>query len=63
MKLNSTYKANDLKFLENGGQMGDLIREMDWGNTSLGHIGNWPVTYYLSHYFAFILSYVSLLGR
>ncbi|MDL5512782.1 PAS domain S-box protein [Arenibacter sp. M-2] len=44
MKLNSTYKANDLKFLENGGQMGDLIREMDWGNTSLGHIGNWPVS-------------------
>ena len=44
MKLNSTHKANNLLFLENSGQMGKLIREMDWDNTNLGPISNWPVS-------------------
>ena len=44
MKLNSAHKANNLSFLENSGQMGMLIREMDWDNSSLGPIENWPVS-------------------
>ncbi|MCK0135235.1 PAS domain S-box protein [Arenibacter sp. S6351L] len=44
MKLNSTHKANNLSFLENSGHMGELIREMDWNNSSLGPISNWPVS-------------------
>jgi PAS domain S-box-containing protein len=44
MKLNFTHKANSLLFLEKSGQMGELIKEMDWDNTTLGPIGNWPVS-------------------
>mgnify|MGYP003645082929 FL=1 len=44
MKLNSTHKTDELLFLKDGGQMAELIRVMDWGKTSLGQIGNWPLS-------------------
>ncbi len=31
-------------FLCGGGQMSELIRTIDWGNTSIGNIQNWPVS-------------------
>ena len=33
---------NELKFLEGGGVMGDLIRGFDWSKTILGSPGAWP---------------------
>ena len=44
MKLNSTHKTDELLFLKDGGQMAELIRVMDWEKTSLGQIGNWPLS-------------------
>ena len=44
MKLNPTHKANNLSFLENSGQMGEIIREMDWDKTTLGQISDWPIS-------------------
>jgi PAS domain S-box-containing protein len=34
--------ANDLYFLQGGGEMGELIRVTDWGKTPLGEPGTWP---------------------
>lgn len=33
---------NDIQFLSGGGQMGELIRSMDWSKTALGPVGQWP---------------------
>ena len=33
---------NSLAFLMGGGEMGSLIRSMDWSNTSLGPVAGWP---------------------
>ena len=33
---------NDEQFLSGGGQMGALIRSMDWSKTALGPISQWP---------------------
>ncbi|WP_183559142.1 PAS domain-containing protein [Mucilaginibacter sp. SP1R1] len=35
---------NNYKFLEGGGEMGALIREHDWSETSLGSPDQWPVS-------------------
>src|SRR5690349_8081196 len=32
----------DTEFLSGGGEMGRLIRDFDWGTTSLGPMGEWP---------------------
>jgi hypothetical protein len=34
--------ANDLYFLQGGGEMGELIRATDWSRTPLGEPGTWP---------------------
>jgi signal transduction histidine kinase len=34
--------ANPLAFLLGGGEMGSLIRAMDWSETSLGPVAEWP---------------------
>jgi PAS domain S-box-containing protein len=34
--------TSDIKFLHGGGEMGALIREMDWSLTPLGPVENWP---------------------
>ncbi|REA57394.1 diguanylate cyclase [Dyadobacter luteus] len=33
---------NDEQFLSGGGQMGELIRSMDWSTTALGPVSGWP---------------------
>jgi hypothetical protein len=33
---------HQLKFLNNGGEMGTLIREKDWSQTSVGNPATWP---------------------
>jgi PAS domain S-box-containing protein len=44
MKLSQRPEAdpNPLAFLLGGGEMGSLIRSMDWSGTSLGPVGQWP---------------------
>ncbi|MFW8595510.1 ATP-binding protein [Cribrihabitans neustonicus] len=37
-----TFDSCDASFLTGGGEMGKLIREMDWSATPLGPIGEWP---------------------
>ncbi|MFW8635330.1 ATP-binding protein [Cribrihabitans pelagius] len=37
-----TFDRCDASFLTGGGEMGKLIREMDWSATPLGPIGDWP---------------------
>ena len=34
--------CNPLAFLQGGGEMGSLIRSMDWSKTSLGPVAEWP---------------------
>src|SRR3954468_6482951 len=34
--------GKDHPFLEGGGEMGELIRSVDWSATSLGDPANWP---------------------
>ena len=38
----SASEKNSLYFLQNGGEMGKLIREKDWSKTTLGKPENWP---------------------
>ena len=38
----SVFINNNLYFLEKGGEMGQLIREKDWKETSLGSPESWP---------------------
>lgn len=33
---------NNAQFLAGGGEMGELIRSMDWSQTALGPVENWP---------------------
>jgi PAS domain S-box-containing protein len=40
----SSYENNSHYFLQNGGEMGKLIREKDWSKTSLGNPENWPTS-------------------
>lgn len=40
MKLNNTESKE--QFLSGGGEMGQLIRSMDWSTTALGPIESWP---------------------
>ncbi|MDQ7970688.1 MAG: HAMP domain-containing sensor histidine kinase, partial [Oxalicibacterium faecigallinarum] len=34
--------SNDLSWLSGGGEMGELIRSMDWSKTALGPLETWP---------------------
>ncbi len=34
--------SNDLNWLAGGGEMGELIRSMDWSKTPLGPLADWP---------------------
>ena len=34
--------ADDLSWLSGGGEMGQLIRSMDWSATALGPLQGWP---------------------
>ena len=34
--------ADDLGWLAGGGDMGELIRSMDWSTTPLGPVAGWP---------------------
>ena len=45
MNLLHDYVSSDagpLAFLAGGGEMGSLIRAMDWSKTSLGPVAGWP---------------------
>lgn len=45
--LHSKHSKNNSEtysFLDGGGEMGKLIAEMDWTNTSLGPISGWPAS-------------------
>ncbi|MBC7398815.1 MAG: PAS domain-containing protein [Mucilaginibacter sp.] len=33
---------SDYKFLQGGGEMGELIRSIDWSNTPIGAVDSWP---------------------
>ncbi|GAA6769829.1 hypothetical protein AAGS39_05670 [Flavobacterium sp. CGRL2] len=35
-------KEFENSFLKNGGELGTLVREMKWSNTSLGETESWP---------------------
>lgn len=37
-----TNTANDLRFLQGGGEMGERIRQFDWSGTTLGDPEYWP---------------------
>jgi PAS domain S-box-containing protein len=39
---NSFYSNEDLYFLSGGGEMGELIRKMNWEKTPLGNPNQWP---------------------
>jgi hypothetical protein len=36
------HSNNNFQFLFGGGEMGQLMRDKDWSNTSLGAVENWP---------------------
>ncbi|USX24889.1 ATP-binding protein [Oxalobacteraceae bacterium OTU3CINTB1] len=38
----ATESADDLSWLSGGGEMGQLIRSMDWSATALGPLSGWP---------------------
>lgn len=38
----SSLTGNDLNWLAGGGEMGELIRSMDWSKTPLGPLSDWP---------------------
>ena len=40
--MKKTPKATNLLFLDGGGEMGEIIRTMDWEKSALGDIGAWP---------------------
>ena len=40
--------VNDLKFLSHGGDMGELIRSINWADTSLGSPDVWPISLRIS---------------
>ena len=40
MNLNTCHQ--NISFLPNGGEMGELIRQKDWSNTSIGNPDTWP---------------------
>lgn len=44
MKDIHRMESNDHKFLEDGGECGELIKAIDWDNTSLGNIKTWPIS-------------------
>ena len=37
-----SFNSDPLAFLAGGGEMGSLIRSMDWSNTLLGPVAGWP---------------------
>jgi two-component system sensor histidine kinase VicK len=45
---------NDQIFLTGGGEMGELVRSLDWGETSLGHPASWPAS--LKNFTSLLLS-------
>ncbi len=40
--MNITAENENLQFLAEGGQMGELIRALDWSTTALGSPATWP---------------------
>jgi len=42
MKANSRIHHNNYPFLSGGGEMGELLRSLDWPATPLGPPANWP---------------------
>ncbi|TWR24705.1 response regulator [Mucilaginibacter pallidiroseus] len=40
--MNSILSESTEQFLSGGGEMGKLIRSMDWSTTALGPVENWP---------------------
>jgi hypothetical protein len=42
MTGSESAEKSTTEFLAGGGEMGRLIRSMDWSQTPLGPIGNWP---------------------
>jgi PAS domain S-box-containing protein len=42
------YNSKAYQFLQGGDEMGDLIRSINWGNTSLGSPDRWPVSLRIS---------------
>lgn len=42
--MKKTPKATNLLFLDGGGEMGEIIRTMDWEKSALGDIGAWPTS-------------------
>ena len=41
-KNNNEPQSNHLPFLSGGGEMGELIRSLDWSDNPLGDPGSWP---------------------
>ncbi len=42
MQLEITEKRSALSFLGGGGEMGELIRNYDWSQTSISNPEDWP---------------------
>lgn len=42
--MKKDQKNGDTIFLDGGGEMGNIIRTMDWQKFALGDIGNWPTS-------------------
>jgi PAS domain S-box-containing protein len=42
LSSSSTLAGSDLNWLAGGGEMGELIRSMDWSKTPLGPLSDWP---------------------
>jgi PAS domain S-box-containing protein len=42
MPLNQIPKAYNYQFLQGGGEMGELIRSIDWSATPIGAVETWP---------------------
>ncbi|MBL4674769.1 MAG: hypothetical protein JKY70_00950 [Mucilaginibacter sp.] len=40
--MTSSRAESNEQFLSGGGEMGKLIRSMDWSKTALGPVENWP---------------------
>ena len=40
--MTSSTRNQNISFLPNGGEMGELIQQKDWSNTSVGNPDSWP---------------------
>ena len=47
---NPTYPTEEFFFLQKAGEMGQLVKDHDWSQTSIGNIQDWPLSLRITLY-------------